>query len=168
MERQSRTTSRKTYHALIIISVIALSLASIFPLLGGDSQAVHFFAPSPDVGAQKSLDVMITHEALHIESGSELALFITVTSDGLPMEGALVNISSTAPELCDFRFEDRYTDIDGKTIAYMTAYSEDGMVIDLIVTAYVEEYMNGFYIVNEVTVEPPIKIIEDKDIPYIS
>ena len=163
-----RAKSRYNYHALIIISVLALSLASVFPLLGGDSQAVHFFAPSPDVGAQKSLDVMVTHELLHVESGSELAFFITVTSNGFPMENALVNFSCTAPDFCDFRFEDRYTDIDGKTIAYMTAYSEDGMVIDLTATAYLEGYMNGYYIVKEVTVEPPIPIIDEKDIPYIS
>ncbi|MCK5024895.1 MAG: winged helix-turn-helix transcriptional regulator, partial [Thermoplasmata archaeon] len=146
-----------------------LSLASIFPLLGGNSQAEHFFAPSPDVGAQKSLDVMVFHESLHIESGGELVLFITVTSAGFPMEDALVNITCTAPDFCDFRFEDRYTDIDGKAIAYMTAYSEEGMVIDITVTASIEGYIVGIDVIDTVTIEPPVEIIPKEDIPsYIS
>ncbi len=161
MERKTAAPGPMT--CLVILLALAL------PIVGGMAHAVHFFAPSPDVGAQKSLDVMVTYPSLHIESGGELALFITVTSNGLPVQGALVNMSCDNHELCDFRFEDRYTDIDGKAIAYLTAYSEEGMMVNVTVTVYLEDYMNGVYVVRDITIEPPMKIIQDEDIPsYLS
>ncbi len=167
---EKQILSAKRIFTLFLASMLIISLASLF----GDNALADQDIPSnaheemPTL-TLRTLDVMVDYETLHVESGIPLYFFVTVTSDMLPVSGALIEFNCTASDMCDFTYENRYTDIDGKAVVYLTAYSEEGMEIDITVTAFIEGYMVGIDVISAVTIEPPDVIIPVEDIPsYIS
>jgi predicted transcriptional regulator len=122
-----------------------------------------------DVSSQKNLDIIVSYESLHLKSGETMTFFVTVTEHGYPVGGAFVNFTSDAPELCFFDYENEgFTDQDGKAVVHMTAYSEKGYVINLSANAYLEDFMPGYYEIDEITVEPRVPLVNSNRISYIS
>jgi predicted transcriptional regulator len=150
--------------------MLLFSLLTVLLVFSSDAtQAAYVYAPMKDVSAQRNLDVLVTYESLHVESGNQLAFFVTVTEQGFPVNGSYVNFVTDYSEFCIFEYEnDGFTDVDGKIAVLMTAYSENGIVFNMTARAYYADFMPGYYEINEITVEPPsISIYKDK-IPYIS
>ncbi len=170
MEEKLIILSTKRIFALLLTSMLIMSLGCIF---GGNARADQNLLSSTHEGAPsltlKTLDVLITYGALHVESGVPLYFFVTVTHEMLPVSDVLIEFTCTAPEMCDFTYEDRYTDTDGKAVVYLTAYSEEGMEIDITATASIEGYIVGINIIDAVTIEPPVEIIPAETLTsYIS
>jgi len=133
-----------------------------------DSQAIRI-SPTADISSQKNLDVAVTYEALHVRSGETLTLFVTVSERGFPVTNSSVTVTSDIPDSCVFEFENGgYTNGDGQIAIRMKAYSENGHIMNLTVRAYYEDYMPGYYVVSDVTVEPPSVIITNERISIIS
>jgi predicted transcriptional regulator len=152
--------------------VIAMFLIAILylGLIASSTHAAYMFAPAKDVSAQKNLDVTVTYETLHLKSGGTLTFFVTVTENGFPVNNSYVNFTCDAQEICLFEYEDGgHTDADGRAVVRMTAYSEKGMIMNLTARAYLDGYMPGYYEVEEITVEPPVVIVMNREnISYIS
>jgi predicted transcriptional regulator len=156
-------------NASIIVVAIFLFTIMYIGLIPSSTHAGYMFAPATDVSAQKNLDVLVTYETLHLKSGGSLTFFITVTANGFPVNNSHVNFTCDAHEFCIFEYEnDGFTDMDGRAVVRMTAYSEKGMIMNLTARAYRDGYMSGYYEVHEVTVEPPVIIINKENISYIS
>ncbi len=162
--------STKRIFAILLVSMLFISFTSILTnnVLADQDIPSNSHEGTPSL-TLKTLDVMVSYETLHVKSGVPIYFFVTVTHDLLPVTEALVEFSCTSPEMCDFTYEDRYTDIDGKAVVYLTAYSEEGMEIDITVTASIEGYIVGIDSINTITIEAPTPIIHKEDIPsYIS
>lgn len=156
------------------ILIAALLLLSFVSLLGASStradQTSSVFPHSePPPQNLKSLDITVNYETMHVESGVPLYFFVTVTHDRLPVEGALIQFNSTADGLCDFTYESQYTDVDGRVVVYLTAYSESGMMLDVFATASIEGYAVAYHLIKDITIQAPAPIIPERDIPsYLS
>jgi len=169
MEEKQKLSAKRIF-TFLLASMLVISLASLFLDNAQADQEIpsNTHEENPTL-TLKSLDVMVNYETLHVKSGVPLYFFVTVTSDMLPVSGAYVEFSCTSTEMCDFTYENRYTDIDGKAVVYLTAYSEEGMEIDITATASIDGYMVGIDFINAVTIEPPQVIIPTEDIPsYLS
>ena len=169
MEEKQRLSAKRIF-TLLLASMLIISIASLF---SDNAQADQDVSSNVHEGnptlTLKTLDVMVNYETLHVESGVPLYFFVTVTNDMLPVSGALIDFNCTATEMCDFTYENKYTDVDGKAVVYLTAYSEEGMEIDITATASIEGYMVGIDFINDVTIESPPEIIPAEDIPsYLS
>ena len=150
---------------LLIISILFISVA----LIPEKSHAAHMFTPTTDISAQKDLDVAVSYETLHLKSGGSLTFIITVTESGFPVSNSSVSFTSDHDDSCSFEYENGgTTDSDGRATVLMTAYSENGMIINLTVKAVLEGHMPGYYEISEITVEPPTIIINNERISYIS
>jgi len=155
--------------SLTIATLVIIAFAFIFILFPINTQASHIFAPSQDISAQKNLELAITYESLHLESGSSLIFFVTVTESGFPVNNSHVNFSSDAPDLCIFEYENEgLSDIDGQVTVHLTVYSQELKIINVTARAYLEGYMPGYYEVDEITIKPPTIIITNERISYIS
>jgi len=144
----------------------AMLIATLVPM---PSQAAHIFHPTSDISSQKSLDVAVSYETLHVKSGGALTFFITVTERGFPVSNSSVIMASDLPETCVFEYMNGgFTDADGQAMVQMKAYSENGQIMNLTARAYLDGYMPGYYIISEVTVEPPTVIMNNERISYIS
>jgi predicted transcriptional regulator len=151
---------------LLIFTFLVLFLASTVP---HNAEAAYLFSPMKDVSSQKNLDIIVSYESLHLKSGETMTFFATVTEHGYPVEGAFINFTSDAPDLCYFDYENEgYTDQDGKAVVHMTAYSENGDVINISANAYLEDFMPGYYEIDEITVEPRVPFVNSNRISYIS
>lgn len=168
MKPQSGNPVRR--NALLLFITIFIFTIMSFGFVASTNQAAHMFAPARDVSAQKDLDVTVTYETLHLKSGGTLIFFVTVTENGLPVNNSFVSFTSDAQEICIFEYEnDCLTDMDGRVVVKMTAYSEKGMIMNLTAKANLEGYLPGYHDIREITVEPPVVIIMNKEnISYIS
>jgi len=173
MDNKFKLISTKRINAIIIALMLLFSFTCMFSMLGENALAdqdpyfnSHSGVPSDSL---KTLDLMVSYETLHVESGVPLYFFLTVTHNGLPVLGALIEFNSTDSNFSDFTYENRYTDEDGKAVVFLTAYSEEGMEIDIFATASLEGYTVGIDVIEKVTIEPPVNILNEENIPsYIS
>jgi len=153
--------------SFIIIAMFFFAIMYV-GVIASSTQAAHMFAPAKDVSAQKNLDLTVSYETLHLKSGGTLTFFITVTEKGLPVNNSSVNFTSDAQGICNFEYENGgVTDMDGRTVVKMTAYSEKGMIMNLTARAYLEGYLPGYHEIREITVEPPVIIMNKENISYI-
>ena len=163
--------TRKNTDRVRLATLFAISFLFAFFLMASSSnvQAAHLYTPTQDISAQKSLDVTVAYENLHLESGASLIFFVTVTENGFPVSNSNVNFSSDAPEACFFEYENGgLTDIDGKTTVHFTAYSQKLRIVNVTARASLDGFMSGFYDIDEITIEAPTIIITNERISYIS
>ncbi|MFO7619439.1 MAG: hypothetical protein R6W91_07305, partial [Thermoplasmata archaeon] len=157
---------RKNALAMLLISILFVSMFMSF--LANGANAAYVYVPLRDVSAQKNLDVAVTYESLHMKSGSTLAFFVTVTENGFPANASLVNFTHDAKDLCFFEYENGgLTDPDGKVVVRMTAYSENGMMLNDTARSSLEGYMPGYHEIKDITVEPPVVIDNTSKVSYI-
>lgn len=169
MAPMSRTPGRcaRVCAALAAISLLA---AAAMLITAPQAGAAHLYTPThDDISAQKSLDVAVTYETLHVKSGGTLTFFITVTEKGFPVQGSQVNFTSDEPDSCVFEYEDMgITDADGKAVAHMKVVAKADLIMNITARAYLDEYMPGYYVVEQITVEAPAQVITNDRISYIS
>jgi predicted transcriptional regulator len=165
----SGETEGYTLTAGLTLLAITLVLLASIGLITGKADAAHMFTPTTDISAQKNLDLAVSYESLHLKSGGSLIFFVTVTESGFPISNSSVTFISDHFDSCIFEYENGgFTDSDGRATVRMTAYTENGMILNLTVKAALEGHMPGYYEISEITVEPPTIIINNERISYIS
>jgi len=156
-------------HTLLLGAAALLAAMLITAFLPAPAQAIHMFTPTMDVSSQKTLDLTVAYETLHLKSGGTLTFFVTVTERGFPVCNSSVAMASDNPESCMFEYGNGgFTDADGQVTVRMNAYSENGLIMNLTARAYLDGYMPGYYTIDEVTVEAPTVIINNERISYLS
>jgi predicted transcriptional regulator len=148
---------------------IAVGASALLLILSFSAVGSHLYTPAHDISSQKSLDVAATYETLHLDSGGTLTFFVMVTEKGFPVEGATVNFTSDMPDSCVFVYEGgALTDVDGRAVVLMKAHSDADIIMNITARAYLDGYMPGYCEIDQITVEAPEQIINNKDISYIS
>ncbi|MDO9536745.1 MAG: winged helix-turn-helix transcriptional regulator [Thermoplasmata archaeon] len=161
--------SKIRYISLMAIFLAIFVLAMHSSIVASNTQGAHLYAPTKDVSSQKNLDIVITYENLHVKSGGTLTFFVKVTEQGYPVNGSTIIFTADSPDFCTFEYENSgLTDADGMAVVQMVAYSEKGTILNITAKAYLEDYMPGYYEINEITIEPPVVIINNENISYIS
>ncbi len=172
ISRKRRLTKIRRQHsrfskAAAMLFFIGLMAALMVSQVPQEATAAHTFIPRRDVAAQDSVDVEIVSDSLNLESGHELPLTITVTHLGYPVPGAVVNVVSTAENVCTFRSESETTDVNGQMVVFLLAVSDEDICVDVTATAYVENYTIGTFILRDIAIEPAESFLDGAGVYYM-